>query len=429
MKKISLFIFAFFSFFTLFPKVFAYVVITQSDGVTFNPVEASSLNLGEWSSGGRYLPNSNGWMVSAGQYWGAGSVSGTFIVVDADYSVGFRQVDGASINNVLYNELNTLKASNLRCAIGDFGQGYNSTYLPEVSNFSVEFNTYDSIAGGNSLYRIKFHYKQQIPKVNKNITNMSCWFERNPSGGLFLQIINANMTHWTEVYYKNNSFTWAVTDDPTDAILGEVNSSINSMKDTIDSSINNMKDVLKNAQDKNNELLEGEDTDTSSKKCGVICKLKGIFTGIIELPGKIVNLLVEGLKSLFVPTNEQIHEIIQDSGELAENFGFVGQSVDFLLDLFSGFLGLVNGEGCITLPEFTIGSTSLFDEHTFWEEKEVCLSSNVVLSKHINTIRVITSIAVICLFINSAYRKFFTILSKEDSEHNGTDSYTGEVKQ
>lgn len=215
-----------------------------------------------------------------------------------------------------------------------------------------------------------------------------------------------------------------------------------------------------------NEALTGEDSDTSSSKCGVICKLKGIWTGIINLPkliwenlkqgfdsmvnsitnfvntvkdlfgtltssikGFFENLLtgiIEGLKALFVPTDEQLYEIINDSSKLSENFGFVGESVNFFLNIFTSLLGMVNANGCLELPEFSIGKTSLFEAHTFWNAQQVCLNDNVILSNNITTIRTITSIALVCLFINFAASKFFGIISKVDSDQARTDSY--EVK-
>lgn len=142
---------------------------------------------------------------------------------------------------------------------------------------------------------------------------------------------------------------------------------------------------------------------------------KGIINGIVELPVKLVSLLIDGLKALFVPTEEQLYEIINDSKELSENFGFVGESVNFFINIFTSLLGMVSANGCVELPEFTIGSTSLFESYTFWESQNVCLSSNVILAKNIDTIRTITSIVLVCLFINFAASKFFSILNKKDS--------------
>ena len=170
--------------------------------------------------------------------------------------------------------------------------------------------------------------------------------------------------------------------------------------------------------DKTNDTLTSEDNDTTSKKCGVVCKLKGIFTGIIELPKKIVKLIIDALKSLFVPTDDQLYEIVNDSKELSENFGFVGEAVAFFLNIFTSLLGMVNASGCIEMPAFKIGATSLFDEHIFWEARNVCLADNLILSANITTIRSITSIVFVSLFVGFATRKFFSILSKSENEVN-----------
>lgn len=170
--------------------------------------------------------------------------------------------------------------------------------------------------------------------------------------------------------------------------------------------------------DETNDLISGDSENTEDKSCGIICKLKGIFTGIIELPMKLVNLLIDALKSLFVPTDEQLYEIINDSKELSENFGFVGESINFFITIFTSLLGMVNANGCIELPEFTIGATSLFDSFTFWHAQNVCLNDNVILSNNINTIRTITSIVLVGLFINFASKQFFSILSKNESQND-----------
>lgn len=188
---------------------------------------------------------------------------------------------------------------------------------------------------------------------------------------------------------------------------------------------------LNKNQEETNDLINSDSEDTESGSCGIICKLKGIFTGIIELPSKLVGLLIDALKSLFVPTDNQLYEIINDSKDLAENFGFIGESVNFFITIFTSLLGMVNANGCIELPEFTIGETSLFKSFTFWQAQNVCLNDNVILSRNIDTIRTITSIVLVGLFINFASSKFFNILSKNDSESESIsyDPRTGEVRE
>ena len=187
-------------------------------------------------------------------------------------------------------------------------------------------------------------------------------------------------------------------------------------------------------------LTEGE-TIESYEPFGEICEETSFFTWFERL-GNIIggffsNLttsisqffkdlltgILEGLKSLFVPSNEQLYEIINESKELTENFGFVGESVNFFINIFTSFLGLVNSSGCIELPEFSVGATSLFDKITFWNAQNVCLSDNVILSRHIETIRTVTSIVLVSLFLGFAASKFFKILNKNDNVQASNDAF------
>ena len=172
-----------------------------------------------------------------------------------------------------------------------------------------------------------------------------------------------------------------------------------------------------NKTDEIKGTITSDDDDTTSSKCGILCKLKGIFNGITNLPSKIGDLL----KSLFIPTNDQLYEIVNDSKELSENFGFVGQSVNYFVTMFSNLVGLVTSNGCVEFPGFKISKTTLFDEHVFWEARNVCLSDNVILSENITQIRFITSTVLICLFISFASDMFFKILSKNESYRTSAD--------
>ena len=171
-------------------------------------------------------------------------------------------------------------------------------------------------------------------------------------------------------------------------------------------------------QKKTNSKLDdvkGKQDEAEKTRKGILGKIGEVLSSIASLPKKIVEFLVDALKSLFVPTDDQLYEIVNDSKELSENFGFVGEAVAFFLNIFTGLLGMVNANGCIEMPAFKIGATSLFDEHTFWEARNVCLADNTILSANIDTIRTITSIAFVSLFLGFAASKFFGILSKNDS--------------
>lgn len=182
---------------------------------------------------------------------------------------------------------------------------------------------------------------------------------------------------------------------------------------------NKMNEFMSIFQKNNDEIKDiyTNDTENSDGTCdGVICNLKKVVKGIIDLPKTFVNSIIDALKSLFIPTSDQLYEIINDSKNLSENFGFVGESVNFFLTIFTSLLGLVESKGCIELPEFTIGATTLFESHTFWESQNVCLADNVILSSNIDIIRTVTSIVFVCMFITWAASKVYSILSKNESD-------------
>lgn len=164
---------------------------------------------------------------------------------------------------------------------------------------------------------------------------------------------------------------------------------------------------------------------TTKQECTTNGGLFGMISNFMSNVGKwftdLLSGILEGIKGLFVPTDDQLYEIVNDSKDLTENFGFVGESMAFFINIFTSLLGLVNHNGCVELPRFSIGQTSLFDEYVFWESQNVCLSDNTILSSNIDTIRSITSIVLVCMFINFAASKFFSILSKND--YGSTTTY------
>ena len=190
---------------------------------------------------------------------------------------------------------------------------------------------------------------------------------------------------------------------------------INSSKDS-----EKQQEIINKQTETNSKLddVKGKQDEAEKTRKGILGKVGEILTSIVNLPKNIVNLVIDGLKSLFVPTDEQLYEIVNDSKELSENFGFVGEAVAFFLNIFTSLLGMINANGCIEMPAFKIGATSLFDEHTFWEARNVCLADNAILSANIDTIRTITSIVFVSLFLGFAARKFFSILSKSENEVN-----------
>lgn len=71
----------------------------------------------------------------------------------------------------------------------------------------------------------------------------------------------------------------------------------------------------------------------------ILNSIKAIGTAIAELPGKIVSALIDGLKSLFVPDEEDFLELkTKYEGLLSERLGFVWQVGEWIVSFGEGIL-------------------------------------------------------------------------------------------
>lgn len=78
--------------------------------------------------------------------------------------------------------------------------------------------------------------------------------------------------------------------------------------------------------------------ETAENVKGIFATVKAIFQSIINLPMNIANFIIDGFKSLFVPTAEQLQAISAKYNDLfEEKLGFVYQMFSFVVDAFGQF--------------------------------------------------------------------------------------------
>lgn len=186
----------------------------------------------------------------------------------------------------------------------------------------------------------------------------------------------------------NNDITNIIIDDDTDLIIENQNS---------------------NQQQTNERLDELNDTN------------KGILETIKNIPSLIVNGFLDMLKSLFIPSEQDLQDIIDDSQKISENFGFIGQAFSFLIDVFTNIVDLSRSDGCVALPDLTLkfGGILGMSDYTLWQEQNVCISQNPWFgndSEAIDIIRFITTGGLVAAFVSFAISQFNQILSKEETE-------------
>lgn len=188
----------------------------------------------------------------------------------------------------------------------------------------------------------------EITNIQINNTNYSCTYKNSSYTGGKVVIINflAYSTGANSiVIYQNDDASIQLIDfvvdsssyvnpmDYSSQSLINQNSQIINQNNTIINNQNNIKDNTDNIKD----TISSDDDDTTSSKCGIICKLKGIFTGIANLPSKIGDLL----KSLFIPSDEQMSDLLNDTQtKLNNKLGILALPTT----LYTQFLNLLSSD-------------------------------------------------------------------------------------
>lgn len=301
--------------------------------------------------------------------------------------------------------------------------GFSGWYVsaPNVFQEKKDYNVFIEIkdvsytATGSAYVQFAPFYYNTANNFRDN-SNLSMNTQKN----MFYAGTNSNINSYKVADLKDGIFNYKMTYIP------RTNYAIYTYIASIGGSTFNFKFRYFITDDMSITLDNYEYYDTK-QECSTSGGLFGMISNFMSNVGKwftdLLSGIIEGIKGLFVPTDDQLYEIVNDSKDLTENFGFVGESMAFFINIFTSLLGLANHNGCVELPEFSIGQTSLFDEYVFWEARNVCLSDNSILSSNIDTIRSITSIVLVCMFINFAASKFFNILSKNDNNQASNDAY------
>lgn len=291
----------------------------------------------------------------------------------------------------------------------------------------------------------------EITNIQINNTNYSCTY--NNSGYTGGKVVIINFLAYSSgansiVIYQNDDASIQLIDFAVDSssyvnpmnyssqtainqnsnIINQ-NTQIINQNDTI---INNQNGIKDNT-DKIKDTISSDDGDTTSSKCGIICKLKGIFTGIANLPSKIGDLL----KSLFIPSDEQMSDLLNDTQtKLNNKLGILALPTT----LYTQFLNLltsdVNENTCIQFDnikdpvydQLLIGSSSFCFNTLLQNEKLNTFRTSCLL---------IVGGLLLLAFVSFLKKQYNRILDINDPDENyeyitSEDSYnidysTGEV--
>lgn len=261
----------------------------------------------------------------------------------------------------------------------------DQTYISNASKVSSWFNE-NSVVVYNSGKACKTQngyngtFKQLQLQVGKFTTNEEfAMFEVTST----LNLVN----NW------NYNVEYTFTDYSTfkDDYLTEI---VNNQKqqDALDKTNENL--------DKIDDTLNSEDDDFNSKKCGIVCKLKGIGSGIINLPGKLISGLIDGIKSLFIPSDTEF--ITNFVGTIEDKLGFIAEvpiaCINFILSLADATWDPFTS---VTFPSFE------FMGYKLWENIEIDLTAVINIFKPFKYLTDVGCVA-LCVVTLQRWRDSFT---------------------
>ena len=165
--------------------------------------------------------------------------------------------------------------------------------------------------------------------------------------------INSNINQLSIGSYTTSDYSIGVWKHLYDSLVSIT--SVDVVADT-DSTIIDQNQQIIDKQDELNNAISGEHEDYENKSCGIICKLK-------KLPGRIVDGLINGLKSLFVPDNFDFLTNFKDT--LENKLGFIAsipiQVLDYLISLKDKVFTPIT---TIKFPKISIFGYYFWDEYT-----------------------------------------------------------------
>lgn len=213
---------------------------------------------------------------------------------------------------------------------------------------------------------MRYDFSFDVPIVQFSNTNMGTYshglyFEKKNVEWSYFQLLSLNF----EVWNASNSITGSIS-SVAQMIIDMKNQSTQNKDDIINNQDKNSQNEIENAN-KNHE--EAQET-----RKGILGTIKSVFTAIIELPGKIVNLLIEGLKSLFIPNNmDFINDFINS---IEKKLGFIAEVPVSIIDF-----GLNLAQASWTeISSISFPSISVFG-YNFWNSQEIDISEGINIFK------------------------------------------------
>lgn len=339
------------SFFRTIGRILAYLLVGAILSYLFayfKPVKATTIETDEF-----YLSNL--------KY--AGTILNTFS--NFATSGGQNQKFSFGLVPYGYEAGTTLFISIVLCTDFDFGgQGYGDTGL---SNFQV--------------------YK----------SDYTCSFNGSSYTGGRIRIVGLNLKTGGGNEFSGGFYLWQMTSGSISLIDFKVSANgFVDIKDYAQQSVIDGQKEQTNEQKKTNDKLD----EAENTRKGILGTIKDVLSNIINLPKKIVDLVVDGLKSLFIPDDTEFITNFVDSIE--DKLGFIAEVP---ISVINFGLGLVNASWT-EVTSISFPSINIFGYY-FWDAQEIDITTGINIFKPYKYITDVLCV-VLCVATLNRWREKFT---------------------
>ncbi len=181
-------------------------------------------------------------------------------------------------------------------------------------------------------------------------------------------------------------------------LVSETSSVTGAIKDQTDQQHRDSQEQLEESK-KQTDAITSESEDVESSSCGLICKIGGVFKTLVELPGKLISLLIDALKSLFIPKDMSFINNFMESIE--NKLGFIA-SIPMSVIRFTLNLATASWEDFTSI---TFPSISIFG-YNFWQSQEIDLTDAINIFKPFKYFTDIVCVTLFCSTLLKWYERF-----------------------
>ena len=337
------------------------------------------------------------------------------IRTDARYAFRFAGTDGILKSGYEYKFQFKIRCHDAITKY--FTLGYNGSWLTLGDEYSVKVisssNTSYQSTDYIVLYTLKPDFDMDLNLVSfgydeteqssrrltyfKYLTSSSSYFPASDTGGMQQNI--------------NNVVTQIST------TVQNISNTVNNISTQITNAVTNITNAVK---DQTNELKQNDDKNTSQITQNATENADKVIDNAKENTDKVIenakentqqiddaieehgNFIIEGLKSLFIPSDDFFDTYITDLRTFfEEKLGFLYTPIDVFLQLCDLFINAGNSDATLTLPGFSIMG------ETVWEEQVFDLGAflNTNFGELLTAIRTGTSALIVFGFLRLLYQK------------------------